>query len=283
MELDRRPFQGKTFTLFGSSENTSGYYAIIEDLVDEALELEPDINLLLYAIQTASRRKRYLRNIINKKLNKRLIEKLLNRITPELEQFTENTEDHLRSLSLWKTISDKRLATTREQYHLYMLEIALTNRQYSQKFLQCDRKTALLPHCLRDLQVDCKKAINGFDFQCRRCSLKCYQNALTTILAENGIEPYIWMGASYKNLVKETLQSGKSFGMLGIACIPELVTGMRKCRKYRIPVVGLPLNANRCIRWFGEFRPNSVDLVQLEKLLLSKKDSHRMAAFGPKR
>jgi hypothetical protein len=44
---------------------------------------------------------------------------------------------------------------------------------------------------------------------------------------------------------------------------------MRNCRKINIPVVGIPLNANRCVRWFGEFLPNSVDLVELERLVAS--------------
>lgn len=34
-----------------------------------------------------------------------------------------------------------------------------------------------------------------------------------------------------------------------IACIVELANGMKSCRKARIPVVGIPLNANRCIHW----------------------------------
>jgi hypothetical protein len=87
------------------------------------------------------------------------------------------------------------------------------------------------------------------------------------LLRKHGIEPYIWMGGDFKKLAKDTLKIGKSFGVLGIACIPELTMGMRRCRKYHIPVQGIPLNANRCIRWFGEFRPNSADLDKLEKLI----------------
>jgi hypothetical protein len=44
--------------------------------------------------------------------------------------------------------------------------------------------------------------------------------------------------------------------------------GLFPCiRKNNIPVIGLPLNANRCARWFGNFFPNSVDLDELEKLV----------------
>jgi hypothetical protein len=66
--------------------------------------------------------------------------------------------------------------------------------------------------------------------------------------------------------VRAAFKNHQTFGILGIACVPELVMGMRKCRKNGIPVVGIPLNANRCIRWFGEFHQNSVDLDELEKL-----------------
>jgi hypothetical protein len=75
------------------------------------------------------------------------------------------------------------------------------------------------------------------------------------------------MEGDMKQLAKYTLKENRTFGVLGIACIPELTWGMRNCRKNNIPVIGIPLNANRCIRWFGEFFPNSVDLRELENLV----------------
>jgi hypothetical protein len=75
------------------------------------------------------------------------------------------------------------------------------------------------------------------------------------------------MSGNMKKLAKETLSEKKRFAVLGIACLPELINGMRDCRKNTIPVVGLPLNANRCIRWFGKFFPNSVDLAALRRLV----------------
>jgi len=51
--------------------------------------------------------------------------------------------------------------------------------------------------------------------------------------------------------------------VMGIACVPELVRGMRMCVKLDITVVGVPLNANRCARWMGEFRPTSVEMEEV--------------------
>ena len=180
--------------------------------------------------------------------------------------YTEKTDEHLRSLPVTK-FWDRRLATTREQYHLYMLEIEMTNRLNVSEFISSDRKIALLPYCLQDFSVNCKSTKNGFDYQCKHCSAKCFQNYASTILKNNNIEPYIWMGGNMKQLAKYTASENKSLGVLGIACIPELTWGMRNCMKGNIPVVGIPLNANRCIRWFGDFFPNSVDTTALEKLL----------------
>jgi hypothetical protein len=148
-----------------------------------------------------------------------------------------------------------------------MLEIELTNRLFVSEFIKADKKIALMPYCLQDFTVNCKSEKNGFDYQCRHCSAECFQNHASTILKTHGIEPYIWTEGNMKQLAKYTLKERRSFGVLGIACIPELTWGMRDCRKNNIPVIGIPLNANRCMRWFGEFFPNSIDFTQLERLL----------------
>jgi hypothetical protein len=55
---------------------------------------------------------------------------------------------------------------------------------------------------------------------------------------------------------------------MGIACVPELVRGMRMCAKLDIPVIGIPLNANRCARWMGQFYPTSVEMAAVRRLLV---------------
>lgn len=260
------PVNGKTYSLFGKSDSTSGYYETIGMLADKILELNPDPRYLIDNITKFSSKKKILKRALERKMSGNLLADILNLIHPQLKKYTENTEEHLKTLPLSK-ILDRRLATTREQYHLYMIEIELSNRLFASEFIKADKKIALMPYCLQDFTVKCKSEKNGFDYQCRHCSAKCFQNHANTILKTHGIEPYIWMGGNMKQLAKYTLKERRSFGVLGIACIPELTWGMRDCRNNNIPVVGIPLNANRCVRWFGEFFPNSIDLTRLEKLL----------------
>jgi hypothetical protein len=260
------PVEGKTYTLFGTGNTSMEYYHTVDHLADQILEKSDDIKLLIQAIQTYSTKKRLLKKIAASTADLNPISVIIHLVNKELEEFTEKTDSHLKSLPILK-MWDRRLSTTRLQYHLYMLEIELTNRLNSADFRKADKKIALLPYCLRDFQVECKAVPDGFDTKCKHCSKNCYQNYVSKLLADNEIEAYIWVGADLKKEAKSFIRIQKTLGILGIACIPELVAGMRKYRKYNIPVIGLPLDANRCIRWMGNFNENSVNLDMLEKLI----------------
>ncbi len=260
------PVYGKTYSLFGKSDSTSGYYETIRMLADNINALNPDTRDMIDNIRKFSAKKRILKKSLEIKDRGNQMAVILNMIDPYLKKYTEKAEEHLRTLPLFR-FRDRRLAATREQYHLYMLEIELTNRLFASEFIRSDRKVALMPYCLQDFTVRCKSEKNGFDYQCKHCSAKCFQNHASEILKTHHIEPYIWMGGNMKQMAKYTIKEKRSFGVLGIACIPELTWGMRNCRKNNIPVVGIPLNANRCMRWFGEFFPNSLDLTELERLV----------------
>jgi hypothetical protein len=260
------PVDGKTYSLFGNSDSTSNYYKTIGNLADEILGIDPHISTWIERLKLFSAKKRSLKKLLKTPDPESHISRVINLIDHQLQEFTLRTEEHLRSLPISK-IWDRRLATSREQYHLYMLEIELTNRFFAADFRNADKKVALMPYCLKDFSVICKSEKNGFDYQCKHCSSECFQNHASNILKDHQIEPYIWMEGDMKQLAKYTLKEKKSFGVLGIACIPELTWGMRNCRKNNIPVIGIPLNANRCVRWFGEFFPNSINLAELEKLV----------------
>jgi hypothetical protein len=257
--------EGKTYSLFGDSDSTKEYYTTISSLADMVVATHADIKELISSLRKFSSYKKKLRNITKNNYDGDPMDRILLLADHHLRKYTENVEQHLKKLPLMKW-HDRRLATSREQYHLYMLEIELTNRAFAEDFRKAERKIALLPYCLQDFSVSCKSEKTGFDFQCRHCSAKCFQNHAATILEKNNIEPYIWSGGKMKQLALHTVKSKSTLGILGIACVPELTFGMRSVSKKGLPVVGVPLNANRCIRWFGEFFPNSVDLEQLSML-----------------
>ncbi len=261
----QEPFQGKTYTLRHDASDSDAYFRKTAGLVDSLLQFHSDPFQLLAYFQELSKNRRRLRKLAAtgpQSDDRALILMLKN----ELAEFTSSVESHLKGLRFadrW----DWTLATSEEQYHLYMLEIELTNRVFLAQFRACKQRLAFLPHCLRDLSADCLAAQRDLDFVCKGCTNECNVNQVSKELRRHRIKPYIWMTANLRSLFRRMNKNAESLGVLGVACIPELVRGMRMCRKYGIPVVGIPLDANRCARWWGEFHWNSVNFRMLEKLL----------------
>lgn len=254
-----KKIMGKTYSLFGNSETTDNFYDFVNDIIDRLLKVYPDKYELLNILQYSSKKKNEYNNLIRENTFLKESESMFKSYTPGVEKHVKEQPFFIFRESVIKL--------KEWQYHLYMLEFALTNRIFIKDFLKCSVKIALLPHCLRDLSKECKAVKNEFDYQCKHCSKECFINEASKILNDNGVQPYIRMSADLKAMTGKNLVPKKSIGVLGIACIPELIRGMRKCMKKNISVVGLPLDANRCVRWMGKFNPNSINIGILKKLI----------------
>ncbi len=259
--------KGKTFSLYGIEASSDNYFKTIEFVVSFLNEkyFETEEEFLQY-LHSFDRKKRFLKNLNQSESNDTVISEILNFLRANLSCYTEDVKAHLESLSLTERI-DKIISTSEEQYHLYMAEIELINRIYADQFRNCQCKIALLPHCLHDLNQNCMSKMNEIDYVCKGCSKHCYINYVNMILGKNKVDAYIWRTADLKELLKMLLKKYKTVGVMGIACIPELMSGMNSCIKFGLPVIGVPLDANRCRRWMGEFYPNTVNLGRIKELV----------------
>lgn len=262
---DPVPVAGKTFCLFGADGGTDAYYQAIRELADHGLEIEPHIERLIDEVRSLGKRPRLAKKLSAAE-GTTLHHFLVRESSRMLSAHTTAVAGHLRELAFFRRF-DGVIGFTEEQYHLTMLEVELMNRAFGDRFRVAGRKLAFLPHCLRDLDASCRAAPADIDYACRGCSLQCNVNAVSALLRENGVEPYIWMQARLKALFRKLKQEEGGLGVLGIACVPELVRGMRMCHKLGVPVVGAPLNANRCARWMGTFNPTSVEMKEVERLV----------------
>ena len=258
--------EGKTYSLFGDNHDTDAYYNRIRLLADDLIRQDTDLRHLVESVRKSSKGKRQLRKLALRTSTVSKESTIVQTLKDQLSQFTVNVASHVKGLSLAQRW-DRVLATSEEQYHFHMLEVELMNRLNVATFRTCDIRLAFLPHCLHDVTVTCQSVPRGEDHVCKGCSKGCALNAVSKLLRRHGVTPYIWMTANLQSLLRRFRKEGKMPGVLGIACIPELVRGMRMCMRAGVPVVGLPLDANRCARWWGQFHPNSVNLPELEKLL----------------
>ncbi len=264
--LMTEPVKGKTYSLFGSYNNSGVFYEMLKNFVEKNITMFGKPETLLEEIQKESGKKRKLKKYLSNYDELNFISYSLNYFEKNFAQFIGDIESHIKGLTL-KEKCEKTLTLSKEQYYLFIQEIELTNLINKKEFINSEYKIAFLPHCLKDLSRKCLSIENEIDFYCKGCSKICYVNEVSKILRNNNVDPYIWMKADLKDLFKELKNKYKTIGVLGIACVPELVNGTRLCRKYNVPAIGIPLNANRCARWMGEFYPNSVNLDALKRII----------------
>lgn len=257
---------GKTYSLYGVNNVSDSFYDDLNCLADLVLkELCTRADLLSF-LRENSKSKRKLRREIKADSDKTLLSGTLHLAETFLSKYFTDIDGHLKNLSTTEKC-DSTLTTSREQYLLYMLEIELVNRINRENFNSSESKYAFLPHCLHDLDKDCLSASDGTDYVCKSCSKNCSINSISKLMKQQNIKAYIWREADLKKVFRLARSSGQKIGVFGIACIPELVNGMRLCSKYDVPAIGVPLDANRCIRWMGDFYPNSVNEKKILALL----------------
>jgi hypothetical protein len=258
------PVEGATFSLFGSTLTSEGYFRRVSGLADLCLGIVPDRQSLIELLRTLAKSRRRLRHLTESRDGGEA--GAIVRVTSEaLAPYTKRVAQHLASLPLHSRL-DRTLSMSREQYHLAMVEIELVNRENEQSFLRAGKKLAFLPHCLRDRSRACRSEVEGLDYVCRGCAKECWLNGTSKVLRRTGVLPYIWMEADLPRILRNGVRNGERLAVFGVACIPELVRGTRLCSRHGIPVLGVPLNANRCARWMGEFFSNSVSLAEMKRL-----------------
>jgi hypothetical protein len=257
--------QGKTYSLFAEGDDSERYFDKIKRLAKLFLQRCPDEKRLLDLIQNAAERPLLLGSK-TKRADRKTIQFIRENLRQSLSIYTQNVSNHLQSLSSAQK-GDITIATREEQYHLYMLEIELVNRIYREEFKRSEYKFALIAHCLRDFRPECRSEKGDIEAVCKGCTEDCFVRLGSVLLEKYGIKPYISVEMDQERLFKRLKQEHPSIGALGIACIPELVRGMRLCIHTGIPPVGIPLNANRCARWMSQAYETSFNLEQLEELL----------------
>ncbi len=263
--LREEPVAGETYTLYGNENSVGGYYRAVADVADRCLILSSSPGRLLMDVQRLAVSRRRIR--MARRTSHETPEGVIVRVATErLSPYTGAVGRHCASLS-WKARWDRTLAMTEEQYHLAMLSIELANRFHGAAFRAAATRLAFLPHCLRDMNSDCRAEKREYDEVCRGCTKSCWLNGISKLLRLHDVSPYIWMTADLNRLIARLKGREGGLGILGIACVPELARGIRMCMRHGVPVVGIPLNANRCARWMGQFHDNSVSLEHLRDLL----------------
>ncbi len=253
---------GRTYTLTDDKGSSKAYFEAVGSLVSEMLMDVPEPRVLLQAIRGGAGPGRFFERFTKGENRRRFSEKMERSLSP----FTGLIDEHLKSLSLADRL-DPVLRTSRTAYFYYMVEVELLNRINARAFSNAPWRMALVAHCLRDFRPNCAAIPGRVEEVCVQCEPGCFVGSGSRILERHGVETFISVSMDHRNLFGRLLEEHPDMGVLGIACIPELVMGMRLCEGMGIPAVGVPLDANRCTRWMDECLETTFSLEEMERLL----------------
>ena len=156
------------------------------------------------------------------------------------------------------------------EYHLNMLGAEIMNRAFKKEFKERPRKALLLPGCMRISQSICKSRETNLGLRCTGCSKNCNVDQLTKMGDKHDFEVYIISHES-SAFSKSSKEDRDALGIIGVACISNLIAGGWKADSLGIPAQCVLLDYSSCKNhWDNEGFPTTINVNQLMKLFDKK-------------
>lgn len=189
-----------------------------------------------------------------------------------LGQYTPNVDKFLREKQRrhrWKedvVFSARR----RVEYHLNMVGAEIMNRAFREDFLKAGNKAVILPACMRyHAKPKCQARSNGLSCECAGCEPKCRVNMLMKLGKKHGFsvhlvphESSVFSGDAGKKLI------GEGVGVVGIACVSNLVSGGWKAKGLGMPPQCVLLDHCGCRKhWHEQGIPTDINFARLYQIL----------------
>ncbi|CAJ37082.1 hypothetical protein RCIX1913 [Methanocella arvoryzae MRE50] len=191
--------------------------------------------------------------------------KSLGKYTPNVEQFLQEKHREHR----WKedvVFSARR----RVEYHLNMVGAEIMNRSFRADFQQTKHKAVILPACMRyHSKPKCQARSNGLSCECTGCEPKCRVNMLMKLGQKHGFsvhlvphESSVFSGDAGKQLI------GEGVGIVGIACVSNLVSGGWKAKGLGLPPQCVLLDHCGCRKhWHEQGIPTDINFGRLYQII----------------
>lgn len=148
----------------------------------------------------------------------------LNSYLPHVDEFV----DH------YKTSGSERkdlalLLRDKSCYYINMFGATMLNQLYRKDFIVAKRYYVFLPGCMSSCGVQCKAKHVPDGYECSHCGKNCMVSRITEKCRDMGVKVRILFHESEMN--QRTVQREDMIGVVGIACILNLLSGGFKARR----------------------------------------------------
>ncbi|MGE5465392.1 MAG: DUF116 domain-containing protein [Betaproteobacteria bacterium] len=164
-------------------------------------------------------------------------------------------------------------ARRRVEYHLNMVGAEIMNRAFRADFLNAKNKAVVLPACMRYYpKPQCKARSNGVSCECAECASQCRVNQLVKMGRKFGFSVHL---VPHESSVLSNKGGKKLFGddvgILGIACVSNLISGGWKVKSFGIAPQCVLLDHCGCRKhWHEQGIATDINMGRLMEILAIK-------------
>ncbi|HEX2869466.1 MAG TPA: DUF116 domain-containing protein [Ignavibacteriales bacterium] len=165
------------------------------------------------------------------------------------------------------------------EYHLGMFGAEVMNRAFLPDFRNTSQKAVLLPACMRLHNGEkCKARKKSLDLICTGCSSSCRINQYSKLGRKHGFEVHIIPHSSDFTSWLKRFGENRNVGVVGVACILNLITGGLEMKELDIAAQCVLLDYCGCkSHWDKEGIQTDINADELLRVLEAEKEDLAMA------
>jgi len=155
------------------------------------------------------------------------------------------------------------------EYHLNMVGAEILNRSLQREFSHTTSKVLLLPTCMsKPANGQCKANYSGLKISCTGCTHNCNINRRRIEYAKKDIEVALIPHSSGFSKFLEYWKNQHETGLIGVACVLNLLKGGYEMKKLNIPSQCVFLDYCGCKKhWHKDGIPTDFNINRLNTLI----------------
>ena len=164
----------------------------------------------------------------------------------------------------------KSLRTTdKATYLLELLAFSIQDKRDRDAFNKASKTLIVMPDCLSLHNANCEKVDTPYGDVCKRCVQTCQGFGITDLAAKYRCK-VIFSKRKLTHQLEHYRETMGDYGVIGVACIKMLATGMRTAAEVDIPARGVLLNFSGCEHWNDEPCASEFSMAWLDDILKEK-------------
>lgn len=165
------------------------------------------------------------------------------------------------------------------EYHLNMVGAEIMNRTLRKEFESTGEKILLLPTCMSMQSSKCRAKVIKGDLTCVHCNPECTVSRTTLEMKQKGIRAVLIRHSSSFSKCLEPWAGQKSTGLIGVACVLNLLTGGFEMKRLGIPSQCVFLDSPGCKKHWQSGKPSEINLSAFRKPVFMKENNKKYSSI----